>query len=76
MSPLRQPALPLVPPLPPTLPAAHLPRREKELAAVKVPKESIDSLAAHFELDRKRAERVLREHGGDVRLAVDALLAV
>ena len=68
----------LLPPsiLNPCLLAPNHWRREKELAAVKLTRESVDAIVQHFELDRKRAERVLREHGGDVRLAVDALLAV
>ncbi len=49
--------------------------RERALAAVKVRQEDVDVIAAEFELDKKAAERRLREAGGDARAAIDALLA-
>lgn len=49
--------------------------REKELAAVKVAKEDVELLVAQFDLDKKRAERCLREAKGDVRAALRSLLA-
>lgn len=48
--------------------------RERELAAVKVVAADVDLIAAEFEMDRKRAERALREAGGDVKKALTALL--
>ncbi|PSC76342.1 huntingtin-interacting K [Micractinium conductrix] len=51
-------------------------QRERELAAVKVAKEDVDLLAGQFDLDRKRAERCLREAKGDAQAAMRALLAV
>ncbi len=45
--------------------------REKELAGVKLrAPEDVDLVAAELELDRKAAERRLREHGGDVQQAL------
>lgn len=49
-------------------------QREKELAAVKVNKEDIDVIASEFEMDKKAAERRLRENGGDLEKALHALL--
>lgn len=40
--------------------------RDKELVAVKVAPEDVDLVACELELDRKVAERKLRENGGDV----------
>ncbi|KAK9803627.1 hypothetical protein WJX72_006829 [[Myrmecia] bisecta] len=48
--------------------------REKELAAVKVNPADIDIFASEFELDKKTAERRLREHKGDLRQALEACL--
>ncbi|PRW60148.1 Purple acid phosphatase 15 [Chlorella sorokiniana] len=50
-------------------------QREKELAAVKVAKEDVDLIAQQFDLDKKKAERCLREAKGDVKAALRALLA-
>lgn len=44
--------------------------REKELAAVKLNPTDIDLVAAELELDKKAAERRLRENGGDVDAAL------
>lgn len=48
--------------------------REKELAAVKISKEDVDVLAAEFEIDKKLAERKLREAGGSLKTALYNLL--
>lgn len=48
--------------------------REKELASVKVAQEDIDLLAKEFELEKKKAERALRESKGDVKVAIQSLL--
>jgi NACalpha-BTF3-like transcription factor len=44
--------------------------REKELAAVKVSQADIDVIATEAEVDKKTAERRLREHNGSL---IDAL---
>lgn len=49
--------------------AVHL-RREKELAAVKINKDDVDVIVAEIEVDKKLAERRLRECNGNL---VDAL---
>ena len=49
-------------------------RRERELAALKISKGDIDAIASEFELDAKTAERRLREHRGNLRQALEALL--
>ncbi|KAI7840887.1 hypothetical protein COHA_005416 [Chlorella ohadii] len=51
-------------------------QREKELAAVKVAKEDIELIAQQFDLDKKKAERCLREAKGDVKAALRSLLSV
>jgi|LauGreSBDMM110SN_4_FD.fasta_scaffold716691_1 NACalpha-BTF3-like transcription factor len=48
--------------------------REKDLAAVKISKEDIDVIAAEFEIDKKLAERKLREAGGNLQSALSSLL--
>lgn len=48
--------------------------REKELAAVKINAADIDIIANELELDKKVAERTLREHKGDAVAAVRSLL--
>ncbi|XP_027115885.1 huntingtin-interacting protein K [Coffea eugenioides] len=48
--------------------------REKELAAVKINPEHVDIIANELELDKKVAERTLREHKGDPVAAIRALL--
>ncbi len=51
--------------------AQALRTREKELAAVKLGNPAdIDLVASELELDKKVAERRLREHGGDVLQAL------
>ncbi|KAI3911099.1 hypothetical protein MKW92_012203 [Papaver armeniacum] len=48
--------------------------REKELAAVKINAGDIDIIANELEMDKKVAERTLREHKGDAVAAVRHLL--
>ncbi|KAL8486111.1 hypothetical protein ACS0TY_022530 [Phlomoides rotata] len=48
--------------------------REKELAAVKINAADIDIIANELELDKKVAERRLREHKGDAVAAIRSLL--
>ena len=51
--------------------AKALKAREKELAAVKLSDPAdVELVAAELELDKKAAERRLREHGGDVLAAL------
>ncbi|KAJ4768087.1 Huntingtin-interacting protein K [Rhynchospora pubera] len=48
--------------------------REKELAAVKINQVDVDIIANELELDKKVAERTLREHKGDAVAAIRYLL--
>jgi NACalpha-BTF3-like transcription factor len=48
--------------------------REKELAAVKINPADVDVIASELELDRKVAERTLREHKGDAVAAIRSFL--
>jgi NACalpha-BTF3-like transcription factor len=48
--------------------------REKELAAVKINKEDVDVIATEFEVDKKAAERRLREHNGVLMDALKSFL--
>ena len=48
---------------------------EKQLAAVKISAADVELIAVEYELDKKKAERALREAGGDVKKALTALLA-
>ncbi|PKA51561.1 hypothetical protein AXF42_Ash002928 [Apostasia shenzhenica] len=48
--------------------------REKELAAVKINLTDVDIIANELELDKKVAERTLREHKGDAVAAIRHLL--
>eukprot|EP00245_Coleochaete_scutata_P006391 TRINITY_DN20821_c0_g1_i1.p1 TRINITY_DN20821_c0_g1~~TRINITY_DN20821_c0_g1_i1.p1 ORF type:complete len:115 (+),score=50.35 TRINITY_DN20821_c0_g1_i1:129-473(+) len=48
--------------------------REKELAAVKVNAADVDLIANELELEKKVAERLLRENKGDVVAAVRSFL--
>lgn len=50
--------------------------RERELAAVKVVPGDVDLLVAEFELTKKDAELKLREAKGDVKAAMERLVAV
>ncbi|KAJ9559369.1 hypothetical protein OSB04_013983 [Centaurea solstitialis] len=50
--------------------------REKELAAVKINAAEVDIIANELELDKKVAERTLREHKGDAVAAIRHLLHV
>eukprot|EP00250_Pteridium_aquilinum_P004601 c14810_g1_i1 orf=211-549(+) len=49
--------------------------REKELAAVKINAADVDVIANELELDKKVAERTLREHKGDAVAAIRSLLS-
>jgi len=48
--------------------------RERELAAMKCAPGDVDLIALELELEKKAAERLLREHGGDVSAALQAAL--
>lgn len=48
--------------------------RERELAAVKVAAADIELLAQEFEIDKRKAERRLRECKGDAKTAIESLL--
>ncbi|BBN12782.1 hypothetical protein MPTK1_5g22870 [Marchantia polymorpha subsp. ruderalis] len=48
--------------------------KEKELAAVKISQEDVDIMVEELELDRKVAERRLREHKGDAIAAIRSFL--
>ncbi|KAJ0035811.1 huntingtin-interacting protein K [Pistacia vera] len=48
--------------------------REKELAAVKINAADVDIIVNELELDKKVAERTLREHKGDAVAAIRYLL--
>jgi NACalpha-BTF3-like transcription factor len=48
--------------------------REKELAAIKVAPADVDVIVAEFEMDKKKAERRLRECKGDLKAALESLL--
>ena len=56
------------------LPRLCLACREKELAAVKVTQADIDVIAAEAEVDKKLAERRLREHNGNLLEALRSFL--
>jgi NACalpha-BTF3-like transcription factor len=49
-------------------------RRERELAAVKVTQADIDVIASEAEVDKKLAERRLREHNGSLAEALKSFL--
>lgn len=49
-------------------------RREKELAAVRIQGDHVDVIAGEFEVDKRAAERRLRECGGDVVAALKSFL--
>lgn len=48
--------------------------RERELAAVKVTQADIDVIASQAEVDKKLAERRLREHNGSLVEALKSFL--
>nr|XP_043627509.1 huntingtin-interacting protein K [Erigeron canadensis] len=48
--------------------------RDKELAAVKINPAEVDIIASELELDKKVAERALREHKGDAVAAIRHLI--
>jgi len=47
---------------------------ERELAKVVISKEHVDLIMHEMELPKEKAERTLREHGGDVVKALTALV--
>ncbi len=47
--------------------------RERELSKVQVSKEDVDLIAHEMDLAKTKADRVIREHGGDVVQALAAL---
>ena len=50
--------------------------RDKELAAVKVTAADVEIIMSELEVDRKQAERRLREHQGSVKAALQSFLTV
>lgn len=60
--------------------SSHIPcvfallRRERELAAVKVAQADIDVIVCEAEVDKKLAERRLREHNGSLVEALKSFL--
>ncbi|KAI3887245.1 hypothetical protein MKX03_023455 [Papaver bracteatum] len=48
----------------------------KELAAVKINADDIDIIAKELEIDKKVAERTLREHKGDAAAAIMSLASL
>merc|ERR1712126_288699 len=48
--------------------------RERELAKVSISKEHVELIMHEMELPKDKAERTLREHGGDVVKALTALV--
>jgi len=48
--------------------------RERELAKVNVSKDDVELIMTEMELNKDRADRCLREHGGDVVAALSALV--
>eukprot|EP00088_Acartia_fossae_P036593 TRINITY_DN377_c0_g1_i1.p1 TRINITY_DN377_c0_g1~~TRINITY_DN377_c0_g1_i1.p1 ORF type:complete len:124 (-),score=49.34 TRINITY_DN377_c0_g1_i1:216-587(-) len=48
--------------------------RERELSKVQINKEDVDVIVTELELSRERADRCLREHGGDLVAALHFLV--
>ncbi|MEW5302781.1 MAG: hypothetical protein WDW38_004105 [Sanguina aurantia] len=48
--------------------------REKELAGVKCSREDVDVIVLECEVDKKAAERRLREHNGNLTAALQSFL--
>lgn len=44
--------------------------------AAQVQKEDIEVIAQQFDMDKKKAERALRENGGELKTALQSLLKV
>lgn len=51
-----------------------LAHRERELAAVRVEAADVELIANELEIPKDKADRVLREHGGDVGRALQSLV--
>lgn len=49
-------------------------KREKELAAIKINAADVDVIAAECEVDRRAAEKRLREHNGSLYEALKSFL--
>ena len=49
--------------------------KERQLASVKVKKEDVELILNEFEITKMRAERVLKEHNGDLSAALTSLIA-
>ena len=49
-------------------------QKERELAAVKVNQDDVALISTEFEIDKKAAERHLREAKGDVKAAIETML--
>ena len=47
---------------------------EKQLASVKVKKEDVELIQNELEISKVKAERVLKEHNGDLSAALSALI--
>ena len=47
---------------------------EKQLASVKVKREEVDLIVSEFEISKSKAERVLKEHNGNIAAALSALI--
>lgn len=49
-------------------------KKEKELAAVKVSESDIDIIASEFEIQKRQAERALRENKGDLQATIKEMI--
>lgn len=47
---------------------------ERRLASVKVKKEDVDLICHEFEITKAKAERILKEHDGDLKAALTTLV--
>lgn len=48
-------------------------RKEKELMLIKIKKEDVELIVTELEMSAERAERALREHGGNLLETLGAL---
>lgn len=70
----QAPAHPILPPVLLRFGVPLAARSERKLAAVKVVQEDIDALAVEAEVDKKAAERRLREHDGNLVAALKSYM--
>ena len=49
-------------------------QKERQLASVKVKKEDVELILNEFEISKLSAERVLKEHNGDLSAALTSLI--